>query len=290
MKTMKKHLFLMIIAAAAVAFAGCKPEADEQDDTKPGTEQPGNGDNNGSSAMSIDKTTIDAAYTAGAYTIAVTSNIAWSATVNSEAATWCTLAGASGNSNGTVTVNIAANAATVTRTATVTLAAGTLTRAVNVAQAALTTPPHAASPNTWTFGEQTWSDAIQIPECNKTSFTDSYTDPHCRSYTENGKTWYFYNWSYVCTNEVMLCPTPWRVPSRSDFQLLVGNATVATLRTAWGDGGWCLSDRVDIGGEPELWSTTVYDGTTAYSIYEMYGEYQVARLNRDSGIQVRCVK
>jgi hypothetical protein len=272
--------FSVLLIAAAMLFAGCSKDAEPTSDPTEPTPNP---------ELLVTPADIPATATAGTYSIAITSNVAWTASVNS-AATWCSVLPATGTGNGAVVVDVADNAALTTRSATVTLAAGTLTRAVNVAQTALTTPPHAASPNTWTFGEQTWSDAIQIPECNKSSFTDSYTEPQCRSYTENGKTWYFYNWSYVCTNEVTLCPTPWRVPSRSDFQILVGNTPIAMLRTAWGEGGWCLSNRVDIGGDQQLWSTTVYDGTTAYSIYQMYGEYQVARLNRDSGIQVRCVK
>jgi hypothetical protein len=37
---------------------------------------------------------------------------------------------------------------------------------------AQTTPRYAASTQTWTFGEQIWSDAIHIPECNKTDFIE----------------------------------------------------------------------------------------------------------------------
>jgi hypothetical protein len=45
------------------------------------------------------------------------------------------------------------------------------------------TPRYAASTKTWVFGYQIWSDAIQIPSCNKSSFKVSFTEPDCRSYT-----------------------------------------------------------------------------------------------------------
>jgi hypothetical protein len=35
------------------------------------------------------------------------------------------------------------------------------------------TPPHAASAKTWTVGEQTWSDVIHMPECNKEIFKEA---------------------------------------------------------------------------------------------------------------------
>jgi hypothetical protein len=79
------------------------------------------------------------------------------------------------------------------------------------------TPPHAASTRTWTFGGLVWSDAIQIPACNKTDFKDSNTSPDCRSYAGGSETWYYYNWAYVKKNQNTLCPAPWRVPSEGDF-------------------------------------------------------------------------
>ena len=78
---------------------------------------------------------------------------------------------------------------------------------------AQTTPPYAASTKTWTFGEQTWSDAIHIPECNKSSFTERYYETQCRSYTQGANTWYYYNWLYVNKHAARLCHSPWRVPS-----------------------------------------------------------------------------
>jgi uncharacterized protein (TIGR02145 family) len=242
--------------------------------------------------LTTDKTTIDATAGAASYSVGVTSNTDWTATV-SAGATWCTFAGTPGNGNGSVTVNVALNAATVTRSATVTLAAGTLTRAVDVTQAALTTPPYAASTQTWVFGDQTWSDAIHIPDCNKSSFTNSYTDPHCRSYTLGENTWYYYNWAYVSQKVVALCPSPWRVPSQSDFITLVSNTNYSTLISDWGYGGYCNSGGTlaNQGSGAYYWSSSEIDSSYAYTLYYL-SSYVYPQIygNKNYGQQVRCVK
>jgi hypothetical protein len=242
--------------------------------------------------LEVDNTAIPATADADSYDIAVTSNTAWTATV-SEGATWCTLAGTPGSGDGTVTVNVALNAATVTRSATVTLAAGTLTRAVGVAQAALTTPPNAASTQTWVFGEQTWSDAIQIPDCNKTDFTNDYNNPQCRSYTSD-KLRYYYNWAYVNQNAATLCPSPWRVPSQADFNMLVSNTTASTLHSDWGFGGYCMSSgSVSYQGTSAYyWSSTENSSSTNNAYFLSYTSsifYSQDNTYKNSGLQVRCV-
>jgi hypothetical protein len=81
----------------------------------------------------------------------------------------------------------------------------------------ITTPTYAASKNVWKFGDQIWSDAIQIPDCNKSSFEISSTVPQCCSYTYEGNTYYYYNWAYVHEYKKILCPGKiWRVPSRAN--------------------------------------------------------------------------
>jgi uncharacterized protein (TIGR02145 family) len=95
--------------------------------------------------LSVDKTSIAAAIAAGSYTIAVTSDSAWTAAVN---ATWCTVSPASGKGDGTVTVSVTENPGTTQRTATVTVTRGTLSKQVSVTQAADPTPPLAVNPAT----------------------------------------------------------------------------------------------------------------------------------------------
>jgi uncharacterized protein (TIGR02145 family) len=249
-------------------------------------------------ALSLDKYLITAAGTAGSYTVGVTSTMAWTASVNNEAATWCTFDATSGTGNGTVTVNVIANQTGVQRAATVTFTAGILTRAVYVTQAASLVPPYAASAQTWTFGSQTWSDAIHIPACNKSSFTNDYNYPQCRSYTENGTTWYYYNWPYINANAAMLCPSPWRVPTQSDISTLIsalgGNYTYQSSNV-WGYGGGANGNSMDNVGSMDIyWSATedpsntnfayiLYFSTDNY-VYPQYGTYKYF------GLQVRCVK
>jgi hypothetical protein len=219
-------------------------------------------------ALAVDKATIPAGAAAATYSIGVTSNLTWMATVNS-AATWCTLANASGSGNGTVTVNVAKNTVAATRSATVTVASGSLTRTVTVTQDVLTAPPYAASTQTWKFGGQKWSDAIHMPGCDKTSFNQSTTEPDCRSYSSNGNTWYYYNWPYVAANASTLCPAPWRVPSMRDFQTLANNASRVQLMTAWRRGGHMMTNHepYDLGDRVELWSTTSLNDQEASMMY-----------------------
>jgi hypothetical protein len=84
--------------------------------------------------LSIDKATISATAAADSYTIVVTSNATWSATVE-PAGSWCSLSPASATGNGTVTVNVAENQEIETRAATITFSAGLASQTVVVTQA-----------------------------------------------------------------------------------------------------------------------------------------------------------
>jgi hypothetical protein len=155
---------------------------------------------------------------------------------------------------------------------------------------AQTTPPFAASTKIWIFGDQTWSDAIQIPECNKESFTNSLTAPHCRSYTDGANTWYYYNWSYVIANETYLCPSPWRLPSRDAFRTLVSNTDYLTLLSAWGYGGRAYSSAIRDQSGAFYWSSSERISDYAWGMnprrnYPVRGDHY-----KYQGFQVRCVK
>jgi hypothetical protein len=170
-------------------------------------------------ALEVNITTISVSSYAVGYIVGVTSNAAWTASVSpSSAIEWCTLTNGGGTGNGTLTVHVTANTATVTRAATITVTAGTAGKTVSVRQAAAPpyvihktddAPRYAASNNAWTFGSSTltWSDAIRIPECNQSGFSSSTVTPKCRSYTD-GTIRYYYNWPYVTANRTTLCPSP----------------------------------------------------------------------------------
>jgi hypothetical protein len=153
------------------------------------------------------------------------------------------------------------------------------------------TPPHAASTRTWTFGEQTWSDAIHCPECDKGTFEESNDDPQCRSYTYEGKTFYYYNWAYVNANKERICPSPWRVPEVEDFDLLDSNTTYSTLINAWGYGGEARGSNVyDVILNTYYWSSTEYSDSLICNLYCGCCDVSTQVSNKYYGYQVRCVK
>jgi hypothetical protein len=147
----------------------------------------------------------------------------------------------------------------------------------------------AASTQTWTFGASTlvWSDAIHIPECNKNTFEDSSTEPQCRSYN----TWYYYNWPYVNQHAAILCPSPWRVPTKDDFDVLLGVTNGAALGSEWGFGGYAYGSSIfAVGNDGYYWSSTE-NGTNYASFMSFHtsGAY-TNNNNKYYGFQVRCVK
>jgi uncharacterized protein (TIGR02145 family) len=166
---------------------------------------------------------------------------------------------------------------------------------------AIPTPPYAASAQTWTFGTSTltWSDAIHIPDCNKESFEDSYDEPQCRSYTYEGKTYYYYNWPYVDTNKSALCPDPWRVPTKDDFAALVetlgGDTQVArdALSTAWGYGGRSNASSMDnetTYGSHRSSEESRNGRSRAYRLYNNSGNLFVSNYYKYDGSIVWCVR
>jgi hypothetical protein len=153
------------------------------------------------------------------------------------------------------------------------------------------TPPLAVSTQTWTFGDQTWSDAIRIPACDKSDFISSITAPDCRSYTYRSNTWYYYNWSYVITNQEQLCPAPWHVPFRWELEILEKNTTSEKLMTAWGLPGYAFgSSMVNVGEDGYMWSPTSGEVSSAACINYTSGKLQVVRPPKSYGFQVRCVR
>jgi hypothetical protein len=151
----------------------------------------------------------------------------------------------------------------------------------------------ASSTQTWTFGESPliWSDAIEIPDCNKSDFGNSYTEPRCRSYT-SGKLRYYYNWAYVKAHAATLCPSPWKVPEQSDFNALVDATNYSTLFSEWGGyGGYASGSTVTyMSTYGRYWSST--EDSTPYANYLDYrnGNLFVYYNYKYVGYQVRCVK
>jgi hypothetical protein len=155
------------------------------------------------------------------------------------------------------------------------------------------TPPHAASTKTWVFGEQIWSDAIQMPDCNKETFdggTSEEPKADGRSFTEDGHTYYYYSWPYVDAHKSAMCPSPWRVPALSDYAILVEHVSSSELSSEWGFGGRAeSSSMLYVPYYAYYWSSTEISTNEAYGLSNGstgLGVYTLKHL----GFQVRCVK
>jgi hypothetical protein len=256
--------------------------------------------------LDVDKTIINATWNAASYTIGLISNGAtWTAAVNS-AATWCTLTNNSGTGNGTITVNVITDyKVTGTRTATVTLTSGTRTLPVTVAQL-YEAPTYAASTQTWNIGRYTWSDVIQMPECDKEEFAISTTTPQCRSYTSGMNTWYYYNSPYVLAHigDTEMCPSPWMIPQAYLMDDLVANiGTGYSVPDVWRRGGRVYDDASIIETTEYAWlggaalsssGAFEWEGKTYSTVGARIGSvssYIVAPWGREAnGLQLRCVK
>jgi uncharacterized protein (TIGR02145 family) len=175
-------------------------------------------------------------------------------------------------------------------------------------------PAHAASDKTWVIEsadgsiKQTWSDAIQIPECNKADFDGGVWDApkaDCRSYTYEGSTYYYYSWPYVDAFADRLCPSPWRVPAVNDVADLVtacGGAafdrsgelyTTYNHPDAWG--GQCggqvgYNYTTNPTQSGYYWSRSTARPGHAWAAVNIAPYLMILHKEKTLGLQVRCVK
>jgi hypothetical protein len=155
----------------------------------------------------------------------------------------------------------------------------------------LFTPPGAASTQTWTIGNQTWSDRVVATPSNCTQTTIlpdvNYTAAEYR--VHDGR--YYYTWSCVVVAGSFMCPMPWHVPSQSEFNTLVSNTNYSTLKSAWGFGGYASKGVISfVDSEMYYWSTMEHSNDYAYGLYLYHDEVGVSNYLKRLGIQVRCVK
>jgi uncharacterized protein (TIGR02145 family) len=199
---------------------------------------------------------------------------------------------------------------------TSTAAAGTLT--VNAG-----TPSGAASTQTWVVGNQTWSAPLKKAQAGCIASTDfGYTNPPTTAYYRSSGLYsgsgYLYNWKCVSENSnsanaTSLCPSPWRVPTQTDFSDLdkafVGGTgdnrsevdqswITANYINAWGGvyGGFTSNYGIyDTTHVAYYWSQTVSPQSPKNLAYYMRYTYVGAvsvrvTANQYFGYQVRCVK
>jgi hypothetical protein len=250
--------------------------------------------------ITLSDETIPATAAADVYSIGVASNLAWTASVNAEAAAWCTLSAVSGDgSPATVTVTVPEHLGTAARTATVTFTAGAKKKEVAVTQAAYATPEHAASTQVWTFGESllVWSDYIAtgvggtqvVP-----TFSDdplSATNPEYTIRVVSENTWYYYNWTYMNTNKATICPLPWRVPVKADFQALMTAAVSHTnLNATWVGNGWRYGWGWSEDGLTHLWVDEEVNATDGMYFYSLGWGFGTNGTGKQASTAIRCVR
>jgi hypothetical protein len=153
------------------------------------------------------------------------------------------------------------------------------------------TPPHAASTRTWVITAngvtQTWSDHINLPECNKPDFDGgSVVMPKADCMHNRGR-YYFYSWPYVIHHAKKLCPAPWRIPTKNDFVI------VANSSQRWGgsrDGIYLNATSVknwlDMYGY--YWSASAVDSHWGWHL--RWPERELQKRPLCDGMAVRCVR
>jgi hypothetical protein len=155
------------------------------------------------------------------------------------------------------------------------------------------TPPYAASMQTWTFGSSTliWSDRIastQIPCRKVTTLSSSGTNAE---YAVVGDS-YFINWYCVSDNASQLCPSPWRFPSKSDFEALAAATTYDIIETIWtapgliGSGGSSTS----FAGALYIWTSNMGSENPWHmqTFFNNFSFYE--HMNARYGMTVSCVR
>jgi hypothetical protein len=154
------------------------------------------------------------------------------------------------------------------------------------------TPPFSGC-ETWTYGTQTWSGALSNPVsgCTSTSSLSTSDSPPAQ-YRNNGTTYgYYYNWTCVNNNAIILCPSPWHVPTNDEFYALIANTTSATLIEDWGLPGYATgSDVYAVDNTASFWSSTnTTDGKSSYLDYYA-GNVIVSEALWYRGFQIKCVR
>jgi uncharacterized protein (TIGR02145 family) len=174
-----------------------------------------------------------------------------------------------------------------------------------------TTPTHAKTTTTWTVsgngGAQTWSDVINVPACNKNSYSASNSTADCRANSTTALG-YLYSWVYVTNNASTLCDNGWRVPTNTDYcnldKSLIGTTTCdnrwygneyAIYDSSWGSYyGGMVNSKNELKNQASLayyWTSSEYDSEQAYFMeYNASYTFPQSYNQKWYGFQVRCVK
>jgi len=170
-----------------------------------------------------------------------------------------------------------------------------------------------ASNQTWTIGNQTWSDAVTATACQKETFNGGCRktlnfSADCRS--NPGFPGDFFSWCAIVRFAVDFCPYPWRVPTREDFitldRILGGTGIFRNTRSPrsirnhfinrWGGafGGFCYSDDLLLnrGSWGLYWTLSEQSADQGFGLFfDTRGNIIPQNsANKGSGLALRCVQ
>ncbi|MDR2361480.1 MAG: hypothetical protein LBD91_01990, partial [Prevotellaceae bacterium] len=156
-------------------------------------------------------------------------------------------------------------------------------------------PPNSIGACTWTYGPQIWSGILirEVAGCEDKRRSSLSSDDYPPAQYYSSGNGYYYNWTCVNTYATILCPSPWRVPTLSDFNTLLSYTNAATLSSDWGLPGLALVDIRYVGTYGRYWSSTGVGDDPVYA-YNLQQTRNVSVEVNDTrtyfGFPVRCVR
>jgi hypothetical protein len=146
--------------------------------------------------------------------------------------------------------------------------------------------------DTWTCGSQTWSGLLRNAAGCTSMSALSTSNPPPAQYKDNGTTYgYYYNWTCVNDYATTLCPSPWRVPTLTDFNTLVNCTTYDIIIQAWKLPGYADAGRVNHAGSAAwFWAITSVNAANAVDLNIFNGTATVGQGEKRFGYNAKCVR
>jgi hypothetical protein len=155
------------------------------------------------------------------------------------------------------------------------------------------TPPGAGT-YTLTCGTRIWSGVLRndVASCAAVSSLNTSNPPPAQ-YLERGGTYgYYYNWTCVNDAKDELCPSPWRVPSGSDYNALTSCTTANVIDSQWPlNGVYTSASSAAFTGWRYYWtsdSSSTIKG--CFSRDKGSGDRGIWCDDKSWGMQIRCVR